>query len=436
MFGAIVTETIIILTLVLANSFLSLAAMAIAYARKAKLHERAENGATGAKKALELVESQTSVIAAVQTCSTFICILAGAIAGGTIADELARYIQSTGALSFGQKELSLALVVVVIGYLSIVFGLLVPKRLALRHADDVACLVAAPMDQLSRVITPIVQISFLSTDWVLKVFGVKDFSEPNISEREIKILIEQGEKGGILDPSERKIMEEALQLNDRLVSELMTPRLDVVWLDLDKPWSYNLTLMLDSPHHVFPVSRGQLDDYVGVVNVKSVFRETIKADGVVDLEMLVYKPLGLPPNMTALRALEKFREAKIHAAMVLDQYGGIDGLITINDVFESIVGVMPEVGTKPKWEMVERDEGIFLADGRMPVQDFRQFFDLRKQIEKEGRFSTVGGFVVHSLKHIPTEGESFSIENLCIEVIDMDRHRVDKVQVSVRDLTK
>ncbi|HEY9784355.1 MAG TPA: hemolysin family protein [Candidatus Obscuribacterales bacterium] len=427
MISAVVTEIFVILVLVAANGMLAMSEMAIVSARKARLLEKAERNTAGAREALALSESPTSFLSTIQTGITSVGILAGAFGGATIAEELSKVLERSGIQEPYAEGLSLAFIVSIITYLSIVFGELVPKRLALRDAENIACAVARPMIFLSKIAAPLVHLLSASTETVLKTAGVKEETGPDVSEEEIKLLVEEGEKAGVLEPAEREIVEEALELNDTSVVEIMTPRVDVVWLNTALPWEENLKRMLESTHNVFPVAHEKLDDFSGVVNIKDVFRQ-ISSTGRADLSAIIRKPLCIPENKSALWALETFKEAKAQTALVLDEYGSLQGLITINDIFESMVGVMPEAGSKPKWEIVEREDGSFLVDGRMPAEDFVEMFELTKDIAGESR--TVGGLVIHHLEHIPTTGETFTLERLRIEIVDMDRNRVDKILVT------
>lgn len=422
-------EALIILLLVTINGFLSMSEMAIVSSKKSRLLEQSQKGNTGAMKAIELSESPTGFLSTIQTGITLVGIVSGVFGGVALAEGLANYLESFGMAKHFASAGSFFLVVSIITYLSIVFGELVPKRLALRYSETIAALVAGPVQKLSRLAGPIVQLLSLSTEAVVRLIGMKDLSKPSVSEDEIRILIEEGQKAGLLDQVEKEIVEEALELGDRLVRELMQPRVDIIWLDIERPWSENLKLMLDVPHNLFPVSRNRLDDLIGVVRIKDVFRQMSTSSGEVDLIQLIAPPLCISENKSVLWALDRFKTAKTHAAIVLDEYGGIQGMITINDIFESMVGALPDTDAKPKWEVVEREDGSFLIDGRMPIDEFQSYFALDDNADEDS-FRTVGGLVLDRLQHAPKAGQTFVEKKLRIEVVDMDRMRVDKLLVT------
>jgi len=423
-------EIFAIILLVIANGFLAMAEIAIVSARRARLQQRADEGDKGAKMVLTLKEHPTGFLSTVQIGITLVGVLSGAFAGATVAEELEGVFKTISAIAPYAEVLSVAIVVCCVTYLSLIIGELVPKRLAIDNAELIACAVAGPMLVLSRLASPIVKVLTASTDLVLSVFGKQSVAESPVSEEEINVLIEEGTKAGVFMPSEQEMVAEVLKLSDRTVSEIMTPRKQVTWLDIQKSLEENLRKVMTSIHNSYPVADATLDHVLGIVNAKDLLvRKTLGQT--FDLAGCMHHALVVPENKTAMAALELFRESGNHTALVVDEYGTMLGIITVYDIIEAIVGELPTAGGKPRWQATQREDGSWLIDGMAPVDEFKEMFEIKHLPgEEAGLYHTLGGFVTHELEHIPAEAEHFEWSGLRFEIVDMDRYRVDKILVS------
>jgi putative hemolysin len=306
---------------------------------------------------------------------------------------------------------------------------LAPKRLALSNAEPIAAALARPMRTLSRIAYPAVRVLSLSTEGVLRALGARPSAEPPITEDEVKILIEQGRQAGVFNEVEQYLVERVFRLADRRVDELMTPRPKIVWLDIADPPEDNWRKMWESGHSAFPVCENHLDNVLGLASVKKLWAQMAAACPV-DLKALMLQPLFLPESSPALKALEAFKQSGMHIALVVDEYGGTQGLVTLHDVLEAIVGDLPEPGEAVEPQAVQRADGSWLVDGMLLVDDFKELFDLKAlPDETSSGYQTVGGFVMAQLGRIPSAADQFEWGGLRFEVMDMDGHRVDKVLV-------
>jgi len=424
-------ELIILLILVLINGAFSMAEIALVSSRKAKLRVEAENGDAGAEKALNLAEEPGSFLSTIQIGITLVGILSGAYGGATVAKSVSAYLQQYPALRPYSDTISLTLVVLAITYLSLVLGELVPKRLALFKAERIATLAARPVYYLSLAAYPLVWILDISTEALLKVMNIKK-SESSVSEEEVKVLLEEGAEAGIFHAMEHEICHRAFHIDDLGVRDLMTPRPDVLWLDAAKPFAQNLDIIRTGEHTCFPVGRGSLDQVIGFLHLKDLLKQELTPEkGDPDLLPLLRKPLYFPETISAWQVLEQFKTSPIHMAMVVDEYGIIQGLVTISDVIETIVGDIPSLSEGGDREIVRREDGSWLVDGALSIDDFKAHFKIQKlPAEVRGDFHTLGGFIMSYLERIPTTGERFQWDDWRFEIVDMDGHRIDKVLVS------
>lgn len=429
-FGIIIIqimEILIILLLIILNGVFAMAEIAIISARKSSLQQQANDGNKNAQSALELTESPNRFLSTIQIGITFIGIFAGAFGGGTIAESLAGYLKTIPILAPYSDVFSLILVVSVITYLSLVLGELVPKRLALTNPEGIAKFVARPMNSLSSFAGPLVTLLSFSTDWLMKAFSIKASNKPTVSEEEINMLIREGARTGVFHKAEKDIVERTLRLSDKKVQSLMTPRKEIVWLDIDSPFKKLRSRISVSPHPHFPVCRNNIDKILGIVRTEDILTHFLVEEKI-DLKKFLHKPLFVPENMDGLKVLELFKKSGIHIALVIDEYGNIQGLLSLTDILEAIVGDIPTVNELEDKEINKRDDGTFLIDGLVSIDEFKEFFHLKKlPEEKSGVFHTIGGFVMHRLGKIPKSSDSFDFGNYKFEVMDMDGHRVDKI---------
>jgi len=428
---SIPTEAIVLLVLILINGAFSMAEIALVSARKAKLKVEAESGDTGAEKALNLAEEPGSFLSTIQIGITLVGILSGAYGGVTIAKSLSLYLQQFTALRPYSDTLSLTLVVLVITYLSLVLGELVPKRLALFKPERIAAMVARPVQYLSLFAYPLVWILNISTVMLLKIMGIRK-GESSVSEEEVKVLLEEGAEAGIFHALEHEICHRAFHIDDLGVRDLMTPRPDILWLDAEKPYPRNLEIIRTGEHSCFPVGRGSLDQVIGILHVKDLLKlNTLTEAKEADLLPLLRKPLYFPETISAWQVLEQFKSSPTHIAMVVDEYGIIQGLVTISDVIQAIVGDIPSIGEPEESALIRREDGSWLVDGALSVEDFKAHFKIpRLPAEEKDDFHTVGGFIMSYLERIPATGDHFHWEDWRFEIVDMDGNRIDKVLVN------
>ncbi|MBG1258461.1 hemolysin family protein [Nostoc commune] len=427
--SSITFEILIILVLIIANGVFSMSEMAIVSARKVRLQQLANQGDVKAKAALKLAESPNHFLSTVQVGISLIGILTGAFGGATIANRLAVYVKLVPFLAPYSEPLSFGIVVLIITYLSLIVGELVPKRLALNNPEKIASIVAIPMQALSAIASPMVYLLSASTDLILRLLGITASTEPQVTEEEIKILIEQGTEAGTFEEAEQDMVERVFRLGDRPVSYLMTPRPDIVWLDLDDSPEENRQKMVDSVYSRYPVCQEGLDNVLGVMPVTDLLARSFRGEPL-DLTVGLRQPVFVPESTRGLKVLELFKQTITHMALVVDEYGVIQGLVTLNDIMSEIVGDVPSTDGQDQPQAVQREDGSWLLDGMLPVEEFLELFGMEEwKSEESGSYQTLGGFVITNLGRIPAAADHFEWQSMRIEVMDMDGNRVDKVLV-------
>lgn len=423
-------EILVIFVLILFNGFFSMSEIAVVSARKVRLEQRAEEGDTGARNALELAGSTSKFLSSVQIGITLVAMLTGAFSGATLAERLSVVLGKVPWLASAASTLALIIVVLLTTYFSLVIGELIPKRIALNNPEKIAASVSGVMRFVYRITAPLTGLLSASTDLGMRILGIKPSGEPPITEEEIRVLIDQGTEVGVFDEAEQDMVEGVFRLNERSINAIMTPRTEIEWLDADDSIEEILQRVLESPYSRFPVSRGSLDNILGVLKAKTLLEKALTRTpfNIVDL---LEKPLFIPENTPAVRVLEMEKEEGVHEALVIDEYGGVLGFVTLFDVLESIIGELPSLGEVTEPEIVLREDGSYLLDGLLPIDEFKELFDV-EHLPEESKvgFQTVGGFVMNQIGSIPNTGQSFTWEDLLFEVLDMDGHRVDKVLVS------
>ena len=419
-------EVVLILVLILANGLLSMSETAIVSARRARLQQRAEAGEAGAGLALGLTENPNIFLATVQIGITLIGVLTGAFGGATAARSLAGLLERVPFLAGSADQVALILVVCIITYLSLIIGELVPKRVALNSPEAIAARVAAPMTTISRVGSPLVSLLSGSTDAVLRLLRIRQRDEPPVTAEEIGVLLEQGARAGVFAEAEQEMVEAVFDLTSDTVAAHMMPRTNVVWFDVDASPMTVQGLMLASPHSRFPVCRRDLDQVLGVVNAKDIVVRALAGEAL-DLENAARPAMFVPESMTLLQLLEQFRRMREHMAIVIDEFGGVAGIVTLQDVLEAIVGDIPSEETAENPAIVRRADGSLLLDGAIPYAEAAELLGLDERAGVAGGFHTLAGYVLSELGHIPDAGEQFTAPGWRLEVVDMDGHRVDKV---------
>ncbi|NET38794.1 MAG: HlyC/CorC family transporter [Cyanothece sp. SIO1E1] len=428
--SSITFEILFILLLILANGLFAMSEIAVLSARKTRLEHLANRGDVRAKAALELSNSPNRFLSTVQIGITLVGILAGAFGGATLAEKLEAYLGMLPFVASYSVPMSLILVVLCITYLSLVVGELVPKRLALNAPEQIATNVAIPMRLLAAITSPVVNLLSHSTELGLKLFGVgPSASEPLVTEDEIKVLLQQGTEAGTFAAAEQDMVERVFRLDDQPLSALMTPRPDIVWLDLNDSAQENNHKIIQSKLTRFPVCQDTLDNVLGLVHVNDLLTQSLTGESI-DLAVSLRQPLFVPETTRALKILEMFKQCKTSIALTVDEYGVIQGLVTLHDILEAIIGDLPSVDQPEESPAVQREDGSWLLDGMLSVERFKELFDMEELPgEAMGNYQTLGGFVITYLGRIPNAADHFEWKRLRFEVMDMDGNRVDKVLV-------
>jgi putative hemolysin len=427
--ASVTFEIAFIVVLVITNGALSMAEIAILSARKIRLQRRAKDGDLKARAALDLAGKPTDFLATVQIGITLVGVLAGAFSGATIAEQIAAWVGQSPLLAPYSEAIGVGIVVVIVTYLTLVLGELAPKRLALSNPERIASGVAGSMRLLARLNAPAIKLLTVSTDFVVRLIGVRPSQEPPITTEEIKILIEQGRQAGVFELAEEKMVSGVFRLGDRRVGTLMTPRTEIVWLDLDDTLEVNQRKIVDTVFSRFPVAQGSLDNILGMVQVKALLATSL-AGQPFDVKAGLCQPLFVPENMPALKAFDLIRQSPTHTALVIDEFGGLQGLVTLTDIVQAIVGDLSGQGVVDTG-IVQREDGSWLVDGMLPIDEFKDFFDLDDLPEEErADYQTLGGFAMTCLGRIPVVGDHFEWNGFRFEVVDMDGFRVDKLLVN------
>ena len=402
--------------------------IAIVTSRKARLEKIAQDGDNRATFALKLAEEPNQLLSTIQIGITLIGVVTGAFGGAAIASKLAPAIAKIEVLAPFSAQISMFIVIAITTYLSLIIGELVPKRIGMNNPEKVALSVAKPMYYFSKVGRPLIWLLSKSTELVLKIFGIKQNNNPDVTEEEITQMIEQGVYSGVVEENEREMVEQIFFMGEQRLGDILTPRTYLEWIDVEDSLEDNLRIMSESNHSSFPVGEGSLDKFRGIIHKKTVFGRLVLGESF-KLEDCVEKALVLPEAMMAFQALEKIKDSGMHQAVVIDEYGGIEGFVTLHDFIENIVGDMPDLlDVDP--EITQRDENSWLADGLIPLESFKRYFDIEELEELRSDSHTLGGYITTYLGDIPAEGDFIKVEDLKIEVIDMDHVRVDKVLIT------
>jgi putative hemolysin len=430
----IVLELVVIVALLLVNGVFAMSELAVVSARKVRLERRAEEGDAGARAALGLASEPAEFLSAVQVGITLIGVLSGAFGGATIAEVLARQFEQVPALAPYSEALGLGIVVAGITYLSLIIGELVPKRIALTRPEAIASFLARPVGLVARVFRPLVAMLTASTDFVLRLVGVRMAAEPTVTEEEIRALVEQGAETGVVHPAEQEIVESAFRLGDRTVASIMTPRHDMEWLDLEDPPEAIRTRLAAEPRPRYVLCEGSVENVLGIVHTEHLLAKALSGQSITiphDLREALWQPLYVPATMPVFRLLEEFRNRRQQVAVALDEFGGVEGLVTFDDILEALVGeyAVPDDGHGPA--IVQRDDGSWLVDGATPLEELEAKLDLKPlPLEERRGFHTVAGLVLTQLGRVPRPGDWVELGGLRFEVVDMDGRRIDKVLIA------
>ncbi len=420
------TEILIILGLILLNGVFAMAEIALVSSRKARLEGQANKGDIKAKEALALANHPDKFLSTVQIGITLIGVLNGIFSGDAIQDSVVTWVNKFELFRPYSNGIGTAIVVIIITYFSLVFGELLPKRIGLSNPENIAKTLAAPMRVVSIITYPFVWLLTKSNNLLIRLLNIKK-NDAHVTEEEIKAIISEGTEQGTIEEAEQEIIERVFHLGDRNITSLMTHRSDMVWLDFDDTVGVVKDLGEDEMHSVYPVCLGNVDNVKGMISLKDIFRAT--PDTIIG--SIVKPALYVPENNSAYQILERFKENKSHYAFIVDEYGTLQGIITLNDILDAIVGDIPQQD-EDNYEIYKRDDGSFLADAQIPFYNFLSYFNITDWLEdEEQQYDTVAGFLLHHMERIPKAGDQMDWKDFHFEVIDMDGHRIDKILVSI-----
>lgn len=421
----------VLVVLVLLNGLLALSEIAVVSARKTRLMKWAARGDRKAQAALDLQREPGTFLSTIQTGITLVGILAGAFGGATLADPLADLLAPLGLPPATLHALALGAVVVAITYVSILFGELVPKHLALSRPERLATLVAPPLKVFAALASPAVGFLSLSTRALLRLLGIQRPEDAPVTGEEIRILLDQGAEAGTFQQAERDMVHGVLRLGRRRAADLMTPRAEVVWLEEGAGRERILEVLRDHPHGRYPVARGSLENLLGVVHTRDLLARELRGQPF-GLASCLRPPVFVPEGTPALKLLDAFRENRVHLVFVVDEYGSLQGVVSLHDLLENVVGELSFSALPEEPEAVQREDGSWLLDGLLPLDRFKEIFGVdRLPGEERGLFHTLAGFAMARLGRVPRTADRFVWKNLRFEVVDMDGRRVDKVLVTL-----
>jgi putative hemolysin len=426
-------ELLLVFVLILLNGLFVMSEMAIVSARKVRLQQLANQGDRLAGIALGLATAPDRFLPTVQVGITLMAILSGARGESAISGLLRPLLEQWLPKQYSDP-ISSVLAIAAITYLTIVIAELVPKQIALNSPERIASTVARPLELLARLSTPIIFILSRSTNFVVKLFGIKRSTQPEVTEEEIKVMIEQGTETGMFEESEQDMVEGVLGLGDIKIGALMTPRPDITWINIDDAIGITRQKIIDSDYSRLPVCEGELDRVLGVIHVADLLSQTLKGEEI-NLTASLSQPLFIPESTRGLKILEQFKKFGTHIAMVVDEYGVVQGLVTMHDLFEEIFGDITDFNEDPEEpQIIEREDGSWLLDGMLSIEEFLERFDIPETAIDRGNYHTLGGFAIMQLGKIPISGEYFEWRKFKFEIVDMDGKRVDKVLVEMTEL--
>jgi putative hemolysin len=419
-------EIFILLGLILLNGLFVMSEIALVSARKPRLEYMADKGDLKARNALNLSQNPEIFLSAAQIGITLIAILTGVYSGERFGGYIQPFIEKIEPLRSYAKGISTTIVVILVTFLSIVFGELIPKRIGLLRAEKIAKVMAAPMRVFARMTYPIVWLLNKTSNLFFKLFKIQKATEDSVTEEEIKAIINEGSEAGTIEEEEKEIIERVFHLGDRNITSLMTHHSDIVWFDVVDTEEKIREKIIAEPHSIYPICEGDIDDIKGVVSIKDLY---VAAD-YTQFKDLMKPALFVPVNNTAYQVMEKFKESKIHSCFIVDEYGSVQGMITMNDIMGAIIGEMPQPDDAPDYEIIKRDDGTYLVDAQIPFYDFLTRFEKTAWIDEEDQeYDTLAGCILDELERIPQTGDKMEWKGFQFEIMDMDGHRIDKVLV-------
>lgn len=422
-------DYLIIFILIVLNGFFAMAEIAIVSSRKTHLKKMAHDGNKSAESALELANNPNEFLSTVQIGITLTGILAGAFGGAALAEPLAKEIAHIPLLQPFSGIIALIIVVSLITYVSLVIGEIVPKRLALIHSEAIAMRISHIMQFFLKVGKPFVMLLSFSTNILLGLIGIKHQNTAKITDEEVKLLIREGRRTGVFESAEQDIVERTLKLSDKRVNALMTPRSEIDFIDINASFEEIRSIIAKKVHPHYPVCEENLDKVIGIVRTGDVLSNFLLHKKI-DLKQSIHKPIFIPESLPAYKLLEIFKKTGIHMALVIDEFGSTQGIITLTDILEEIVGDIPDIEDLEEKDIMKRTDNSWFVNAMVPVDEFKEFFHIRNlPNEKTGDFFTVGGFLMNRLGKIPVPGDKATWENFTFEILDMDENRIDKILV-------
>ncbi|OQP50268.1 hemolysin family protein [Niastella populi] len=421
-------EILIILFLILLNGVFSMSEIALVSARKFKLESSAKKGNGNARRALQLANNPNTFLSTVQIGITLIGILTGIFSGEKIEEDLKAAVMGIPVLAPYAESIAVTIIVIVVTFFSIVFGELIPKRIGLMFPEVIASTVAQPMTLISIITKPFIWLLTKTNDLFLGIFGLKDRKDGIVSEEEIKAMVQESALGGEIQQIEQNIVQRVFALGDRKVGELMTHRSDLLCFNItDDLRGIKERAQIES-HSVYPVYRKTTDNLIGVVSVKDIFPKEFKGPDF-NLAEFLKQPVMVPESAPAYKVLERFKESKIHYAFVLDEYGSVQGMVSMDDILDALIGDVTEYNQQ-EYQIVQRDDKSWLADGAYPFFEFLNFFNVHEEEYYEGDYNTLAGLILHQIGYIPRVGEVVKWNEFEFEIVDMDGPKIDKVMIT------
>lgn len=425
-----ISEMLLLFLLFIINGLFSMTEMAVVSLRKARLQKYIDKGDKQAKTALDLSENPGDFFSTIQIVISLVGVITGALGASAFSDGLADKLRTVSFLVPAADTLALLIVSIVITYFSLVIGELIPKRLAISNPEIISMRMGGLMKGISTISKPLVSFLSWSTELGIKFLGTSENDDLPISEEEVKVMIEQGRQVGVFEETEQDIVESVFRMSDRTVDAMMTPRTELTWIDLDEPIEESLSEILHSDDIYFPTIRGNADNVVGIISAKKLLDSYIREDNI-NLDLISETPLFIPESKPALTVLDDLRESGKQVAIVMDEYGGFSGMITLMDILGELVGEVPGTSENFDPQIVERADGSWLLDGQLDIDELKDTLNIQ-ELTNEDRigFQTLGGFILSQIGFIPTVGDSFEWGNYRFEIVDMDNRRIDKVLVN------
>jgi putative hemolysin len=414
-------ELIIIIALIIFNGLCSMGEIALVSSKKFKLESLAKKGSKNAALALDLSNNPNKFLSTVQMCITLIGILTGIFSGKGITDAIALYLSKITFLAAYANTTATIIVIALVTFFSIVFGELIPKRIGLLFPETIAIMLAKPMNTVSAICKPFIYLLTTTNDFIMRIFGIKEDIE-RITEEEIKAMVQNGADDGEIEEIEHTIVERAFDLGDRSVGEIMTHRTDIKYIDINDTIDDIRELASQELHSVYPVVDGELDNVKGIISIKQLF-----VSDKTDITEFIHNPIYVPESTGVYKVLEMFREAKVHLAIIVDEYGGVQGIITMDDLLDALVGDVSK-SHHQEYTITKRTDDSWLADAQYPFYEMLRYFEIPEE-EAEGEYNTIAGLILFRLNRIPTIGDKIEWNNFIIEVVDMDGNRIDKLLI-------